>query len=100
MRRKQRIHFLLAIIISLTIPVTLGLVHYCDLTEVDAFYSDLSFENPDQENLQAGDNGESTVFGLNVSSNTLLLARNHLKEGSRSFSPTPSFDQEAIILRC
>ncbi len=100
MGREHRIQFFLAIIISFIIPVTLGLIHYCDLIEVDAFCPDLSFENPDPENLQPGDKEESRVFGVNVFSNTLLLAKNLLKEGSSSFSPTPSFDQEAIILRC
>jgi hypothetical protein len=80
--------------------VTLGFIHYCDLIEVDVFCPDLGFERPDQENLQAGDQGESRIFGLNISSNPLPLARNLLKEGSHSFSPAPSFDQEAIILRC
>ncbi len=100
MRRERRIHFFLAIIISFIIPVTLGFIHYSDLTEVDAFCSGLSFETPDQENLQAGDKEGLRVFGLDVCSNTLLLARNLLKEGSHSLSSTPSFLQEALVLRC
>ena len=100
MRREHKICFFLVTIISLIIPVTSVFIYYSNLTEVDVFSPAVCFENSDQDNPRVGDKDESRIFGLNASSHTLLLARNLLKKVYHSFSQTPFFDQQVIILRC
>jgi len=100
MRREHKICFFLAIIISFIMPVTSVIIQYSNLTEDDIFSPYLCFENPDQDNALVGGKDESRIFGLNTSSDTLLLARNLLKMVYLSSSQTPSFEQKGIILRC
>jgi hypothetical protein len=100
MRRKHKVYFFLAIIFSFIMLVMPVYIHYSNLSEADVSSRDLCFENPDQDNLWAGDKDESRVFGLNAPCDTLPLARDLLKMVYVSFSQTPSFDQNAIILRC
>jgi len=78
----------------------LVIIQYSNLTGDDIFSPDLCFETPDQDDALVGDKDESRIFGLNTSSDTLLLARNLLEMVYLSPSQTPSFEQKAIILRC
>ncbi len=98
MREKLNIHFIPAIIIALAISVTLPPIF--NLTETDALYPDLCFENPNQENLPVGETDESGVFGLTAVSDMLLSARNLFKTVHHSFDQTFSFHQGPTILRC
>lgn len=100
MRREHKICFLLAVIISVIIPVTSVFVDYSNLTEAEVLSLGLFFENPDQDDPWAGDKDESRISGLAASSDTLLLGGNLLTRVSHPFSQTPSFDQKTMMLRC
>jgi hypothetical protein len=57
----------LAIAISFFISLSPAYFHYCNLTEADLFSTDLSFENPDQENPLVDQQKGSRVSVLSVS---------------------------------
>ncbi len=100
MRRKHKSYFFLAAIISLIIPLASVFIYYSNLTEAGVPSPGLYFENPDQEDLWAGDKDESRISGLIASSETLPLEGNLLKKVPDPFSQTSSFDLKTINLRC
>ncbi len=98
MERRPSQTFLI-VIISLFISIFSAYAHYCNLAEANLFSADLSFENPDQEDLLVDHHKESKAFVSSVFS-VILLPRVHLFEQLPRFFSTPSFDEENFILRC
>jgi len=90
----------LIIAISLFIPMFSACAHYCNLAEANLFSADLSFENPDQEDLLVDHHKESKAPVSSVFS-VILLPRVHLFDQlPRFFISAPSFDEENFVLRC
>ncbi len=99
-RRDRKIYFLLAAVIPFIIPVNSVFIDYFNLTAAEVPSADLCFENPDQDDLYAGDRNEFRVFGLTASAGMLLMEGNPLNKVPHPFSQAPSFDQKTIMLRC
>jgi len=99
MGRLKHIHFVLMIGISLFIPLFLAYSLYVDLSETVFLSSDMSFEDPDDEDLSTCQN-EFKVFVPTLSSNPLLTGT-HLGKGSSLFSsPLTSYTEITPVLRC
>ena len=99
MGRLKHIHFVLMIGISLFIPLFLGYSLYVDLSETVFLSSDMSFEDPGDEDLSTCQN-EFKVFVPTVSSNPLLPGAHFGKEPSLLSSPLTSHTQITPVLRC
>lgn len=99
MDRLIHIHLALMLGISLFIPLFLAYSIYDDLSGTVLLSSDLSFEDPEDEDLSTCQN-EFKVFVPTVSSNVLLWGT-HFCRGSTLFSsPLTSHTQIIPILRC
>ena len=85
--------------ISLFIPLFLVYSLYVDLSEIVFLSSDMSFEDPGDEDLSTCQN-EFKAFVPTVSSNP-LLSGTHFGRGSSLFSsPLTSHTQVTPVLRC
>ena len=99
MGRLKHIHLVLMLGISLFIPVFLAYSIYVDLSETVLLSSDMSFEDPEDEDLSTCQN-EFKVFVPAVSSNS-LLPWTHFGRGSSLFSsPLTSYTQITPVPRC
>lgn len=97
--RLKHIHLVLILGISLFIPLLLGYSIYVDLSGTIPLSSDMSFEDPDGEDLSTCQN-EFKGFVRVVSSNSLPLWT-HFGRGDRLFSsPLTSYSQIPPVLRC
>jgi len=97
MGRIKHIHLVLMLGISLFIPLLLAYSLYVDLSGTVLPSSDMSFEDPGDEDLSTCQN-EFNVFLPAVS---LFLPRLHLGGESSSFlSSLTSLTQIAAVLRC
>jgi hypothetical protein len=99
MGRLKHIHFVLIIGISLFIPIFLAYTLYVDLSGTVLLSSDMSFEDPDDEDLSTCQN-EFKVFVPTVSSNPLLTETYFGKGSSLFSSPLTSYTQITPVLRC
>jgi hypothetical protein len=97
--RLKHIHLVLMLGISLFIPLFLGYSLYVDLSETVFLSSDMSFEDPDDEDLSTCQN-EFKVFVPTVSSNPLLTGTHFGKGFSLLSSPLTSHTQITPVLRC
>jgi hypothetical protein len=98
--KKSLAQILLAIFISLSIPLFSAYFDYHDLAEADFFACDMSFENSDQDNLSIDPQNESEVFLSSAFSVTCTLSLDLPGQLSRlSFIPCP-LDQKTFTLRC
>ena len=101
----RSIRILLALVISLSVPVLSGYFHYCALADDGLFSPDHKFENPDLDDifLLPDCQNHSDLFG-STKSNALFHV--FLPEASAFvqlsvFSPQfSSFDQKNLVLRC
>jgi hypothetical protein len=99
MGQLKHIHFVLTVGISLFIPLFLAYSLYVDLSGTVLLSSDMSFEDPDDEDLSTCQN-EFKVFVPTVSFNPLLTGT-HFGKGSSLFSsPLTSHTQITPVLRC
>ena len=99
MGRLKHIHLVLMLGISLFIPILLAYSLYFDLSGTVLLSSDMSFEDPEDEDLSTCQN-EFKVFVPAVSSNS-LLPWTHFGRGSSLFSsPLTSYTQITPVLRC
>ncbi len=101
--KKPRI--LLALIISLSVPVLSGYLLYCDLADDNLFSPDLKFENSDVDDLFLLPDCQNNLklFG-SIASNALLpvfLPETNAFGQFFSFSfLSSSLDQKTLVLRC
>jgi hypothetical protein len=85
--------------ISIFIPLFVAYSVYVDLSETVLLSSDMSFEDPDDDDLSTYGN-EFKVFVPTLSSNP-LLSSGHFGKGSSFFSsPLTSYTQITPVLRC
>jgi hypothetical protein len=97
--RLKHIHLVLILGISLFIPLLQGYFIYVDLSGIVPLFSDMSFENPDYNNLSTCQN-KFKGFVPVVSSNP-LLPWTHFGRGASLFSsPLTSDSQIPPVLRC
>lgn len=99
MGRLKHIHLALMLGISLFIPVFLAYSLYVDLSETVLLSSDMSFEDPDDEDLSTCRN-EFKVFVPTVSFNPLLTGTHFGKGSSLLSSPLTSHTEISSVLRC
>ena len=95
----KHIHLVLLLGISLLIPILLAYCLYVNLSQTVVLSSDMSFEDPEDEDLSTSQN-EFNAFVPEVSSNP-LLPWTCFGEGSCLFSsPLTSDSQITLVLRC
>lgn len=99
-KRFKSIEIFLVIAISLFI---LGLPAYLrctNLSETKFVSSDLSFENPDQENGLPDNETELKIFGPTAFFTMFLLDTNLFDQSSHLFCQVLSARQKTFVLRC
>ncbi len=74
--------------------------HYCTLADADLFPTDLSIENPDQEDLWIDRQENTGMFASYVLSIVLPSVDSALNPFPSFFFQAPSFSQRRFILRC
>ena len=99
MGRLKHIHLVLMLGISLLLPMLLAYSLYADLSGDVLLSSDMSFEDPDDEDLSTCQN-EFKVFVPTVSSNPLLTGTHFGKGSSLLSSLLTSHTQITPVLRC
>jgi len=99
MGRFKHIHLALMVGISLFIPVFLAYSLYVDLSGTVLLSSDMSFENPDDEDLSTC-RDEFKVFVGTISSNPLLPETRFGRGLSLISFPLTSYTQITLVLRC
>jgi len=99
MGRLKHIHLVLTLGVSLFIPILLAYSLYVDLSGTVLLSSDMSFEDPEDEDLSTCQN-EFKVLVPAVSSNP-LPPWTHFGRGSGLFSsPLMPYTQITAVLRC
>lgn len=101
--KKPRI--LLALIISLSLPVLSGYLLYCDLADDNLFSPDLKFENSDVDDLFLLPDCQNKLklfgsTGLNALFHVFFLETSVFKQLSLFSSQSSSLDQKTLVLRC
>jgi hypothetical protein len=99
MDRLKHTHLALMVGISLFIPLFLAYSLYVDLSEIVFLSSDMSYEDPEDEDL-SNCQTEIKIFLPKVSYNPLLIGTHF---GARSFpfsSPLMMSTQNRPVLRC
>ena len=99
MDRLNHIHLVLMVGISLFIPLFLAYSLYVDLSEIVLLSSDMSFEDPEDEDLSTSQN-EFKVFVPKVSSNPLVPRAHFGREPNLISSPLTFIAQNKPVLRC
>ena len=97
--RLKQIHLVLMVGISLFIPLFLAYSLYVDLSGTVLLTSDMSFEDPEDEDLSTCQN-DSKNFAPSVFSNPLLSSAHLSKESDPFSSPLTARNQIAPVLRC
>ena len=98
--KRSLAQILLAVFISLSIPLFSAYLDYCDLAEADFFACDMSFENPDQDNLPTGPQNESEVVLSGAFSVTSSLNPDLPGQLPHYSLTTCPLDQKTFTLRC
>jgi len=98
--KRSLAQILLALFISLSIPLFSAYLDYCDLTEAGFFPRDISIENSDEDNLSIDPQNESEVFLSSAFSVTSTLSLDLLGELPHFSFTTCSLDQKTFTLRC
>ena len=99
MGRIKHIHFALLVGISLIIPFFLAYSLYVDLSETTLLSSDMSLEDPNDDDLSTCQT-EFKDFVPTISSNPSLPTANFDGGFSLFSSPSTSHTQTTPILRC
>jgi hypothetical protein len=88
------------IVITLFILLFPAYLRCSNLAEANLFSTDLSFENPDQDDQFVDQQNESKAFALSVFPIICLPGINLSKQLPRFSFQTASFDQKLFVLRC
>jgi hypothetical protein len=99
-KRFKRIHIFLVIAICFSILAIPAYLRCTQLSQTKFVSSDLSFENPDQEEGLPDSGKELKVFGPTAFFTLFLLGINLSEQSSHLFSPALSLRQGAFVLRC
>jgi hypothetical protein len=96
----RSIQSLLVVAISFFTLVCPTYLRYTNLSEFTPFFTDLNFENPDQDDQPQDQHHGSDIFSLNVFYALSLPGINLFKQLCNFFPPVPSLDPKTSILRC
>ncbi len=99
-KRFKRIQIFLVIAISLFILALPAYLRCTKLSQTKFVSSDLSFENPDQEEGLPDNEKELKVYGPSTLLIIFLLGTNLFEQSSQLFSQAPSLRQKTFVLRC
>jgi hypothetical protein len=96
---------LLALMISLSVPVLSGYLLYCDLAQDDLFSPDLRFENADLDDLFVLPDCQNPLnpfgsIGSNALFHVFFLETSVFEQVSLLPSQSSSLDQKPLVLRC
>ena len=98
--KSRSIQILLVVVVSFFILFFPAYFHYAHLSEITFFSTDLSFENPDQnDQIQEQQHG-SASFSLSVFPTLLLPEANPFTQFYDFFSSALSLGQKTSLLRC
>lgn len=97
--RRGGVQILLAIVISFLIPISSAYPYYRNSIEADFHSADLSFENPDADDVMI-DHHELQVLGGSGISNAPVPFVNSFNEPFRFFSQIAFLYHDTSILRC
>lgn len=98
--RKRMIQIVLVFLISFSILLLSAYLDYCDLREADFLSRDISFENPDQDNLLTDQHNESKVLISSAFPIGFPPGIDFLEPFSLFNFPTYSPDSKTFVLRC
>jgi len=99
-KRSKWIQICLVIAISLFILVPPAYLRCTQLAETKFVSSDLSIENPDQEDGLPDNEKELKVYGPSTLLIIFLLGITSFEQSSYLFSQAPSLRQRIVVLRC
>jgi flagellar basal body-associated protein FliL len=99
-KRFKSIQIFLVIAISLFILALPAYLRCTNLSQTKSVSSDLSFENPDQEEALPDNEKQLKVFGPTAFFTTFLLSTNLFDRSSHLFSQALSLRQKTFVLRC
>jgi len=105
LRRLKKPKILLALIVSLSIPILSSYLTYCDLAEDDSFSPEAQYENDDLDDLFLVPDCQNqlTFFGP-IGSNALFPAflpeTNAIEQVSPFCSLSSCPEQKTLVLRC
>jgi hypothetical protein len=105
LRGSKERRILLALIISLSVPILSGYLLYCDLADDDLSSPDLKFENPDLDDIFLLPDCQNylNLFG-SIGSNALFhvcFREIGVFRQPSLFSPQySSLDKKTLVLRC
>ena len=105
LRGLKKPQILLALIISLSVPVLSGYLLYCDLADDNLFSPDLKFENSDVDDLFLLPDCQNNLklfgsIGSNGLFHVFFLETSVFKQLSLFSSQFSSLDQKTLVLRC
>jgi len=105
LRGLKKPQILLALIISLSIPILSGYLLYCDIAEDDPFSPEAQCENDDLDDFfLVPDCGNQLTFFGSIGSSALfpifLLETNTIEQVSSFYSLPSCLEQETLVLRC
>ncbi len=105
LRRSKKPQILLALIISLSVPILSGYLLYCDLAEDDPFSPEAQYENEDLDDLfTVPDCRNQLIFFEPIGANALfpvfLAETNVIEQVFRFCSLSSCLEQKTLVLRC
>ena len=98
--KRRLTQIVLVILITLSISLLLAYRDYYDLTEADFPSRNMSFGNPDEENLLIDQQIEFKVFISSAFSLMIHEVTDFSKHLPHLAFEAPSFDRRILILRC
>jgi hypothetical protein len=99
-KRFKRIQIFLVITISAFILVFPAYLRCSNLAGAKLLSTDLSFENPDQEDVFSDQQNQSKAFVSIVFPIELFPGTNLFEQSSHLLSQASSLDQNTFVLRC
>jgi len=100
MKRFDRIRIFLVIAICFFILALPAYLRSTKVAQTKIASSDLSFENPDQEEGLPDNEKELKVYGSTAVLAMLLLGTNFFEQSLHLFSQAPFLRQGTFVLRC
>jgi uncharacterized protein YjbI with pentapeptide repeats len=100
MKKLKGIQPLLAIVISLFIPVYPAYLHYDNLTGADFLSSNLSYQNLDEQSPSVDSPNKSKVFTTSFTHFVSLSGANLITQLLHFVPQTSFLQQRTSILRC
>jgi hypothetical protein len=105
LRGLKKPQIFLALIISLSIPISSGYLLYCDLADEEPFSPGAQYENPDMDDLFLVPDCRNQVeffgaIGLNALFPVFLPETNTIDQVTPFCSLSSCLEQKILVLRC